>query len=91
MWNSCIDTSYVELNQHGSIGAPNFEDCCTMSRPRLKTAFKKSKTIAPLHTSGPVAITKDGTRLFTCVAEQALLTDIGSGTEICRFQGVIFI
>lgn len=58
------------------------------SRQRLKTAFKKAKVIAPLHTSGPVAITKDGTRLITCVGEQVLCTDIASGAEICRFKGV---
>ncbi|KAF8322220.1 WD40 repeat-like protein, partial [Clavulina sp. PMI_390] len=56
-------------------------------KSRLKTSFKKSKVIAPLHTSGPVAITKDGTRLLTCVGEQILCTDIASGVEICRFKG----
>ncbi|PPQ79398.1 hypothetical protein CVT25_002668 [Psilocybe cyanescens] len=56
-------------------------------RPKLKTAFKKARTIAPLYTSGAVAITLDGTRLVTCVAEDILLTDVESGVEICRFVG----
>ncbi|KDR85754.1 hypothetical protein GALMADRAFT_132409 [Galerina marginata CBS 339.88] len=56
-------------------------------RPKLKTAFKKARTIAPLYTSGAVAITLDGTRLVTCVAEEILLTDVESGVEICRFVG----
>ncbi|KAI9512888.1 WD40 repeat-like protein [Russula earlei] len=54
---------------------------------KIKTAFKKARTIAPLHTGGPVAIAHNGLWLVTCLGEQALLTDLGSGTEICRFAG----
>ncbi|KAF8204036.1 U3 small nucleolar RNA-associated protein [Pholiota molesta] len=56
-------------------------------RPKLKTAFKKARTVAPLYTSGAVAVTSDGTRLVTCVAEDILLTNIENGQEICRFVG----
>ncbi|KAI0931517.1 hypothetical protein AcW1_001095 [Taiwanofungus camphoratus] len=56
-------------------------------RPKLKTAFKKAQVIAPLHTAGPVAVTQDGSKLFTCVGEEALLTDLQAGKEICRFSG----
>lgn len=44
--------------------------------------------IAPLHTDGPVAVSQDGTRLFTCVGEEALMTDLRDGKELCRFLGV---
>ncbi|CCM03751.1 uncharacterized protein FIBRA_05897 [Fibroporia radiculosa] len=57
------------------------------ARPKLKTAFKKARVIAPLHTEGPVAVTHDGTKLFTCVGEEALMTDVKEGKEICRFAG----
>ncbi|TFK56842.1 WD40 repeat-like protein [Heliocybe sulcata] len=53
----------------------------------MNVSFKKSKVIAPLHTGGPVAVTQDGTRLVTCVGEEAVLTDVKSGQEICRFMG----
>ncbi|KAI8981146.1 U3 small nucleolar RNA-associated protein [Trametes punicea] len=56
-------------------------------RPKLKTAFKKARVIAPLHTAGPVATTPDGSKLVTCVGEDALLTDVKAGVEICRFAG----
>ncbi|KAI0652383.1 U3 small nucleolar RNA-associated protein [Trametes meyenii] len=56
-------------------------------RPKLKTAFKKVRVVAPLHTAGPVAVTPDGLRLVTCVGEDALLTDVQAGVEICRFAG----
>ncbi|KAI0778705.1 U3 small nucleolar RNA-associated protein [Trametes elegans] len=57
------------------------------ARPKPKTAFKKARVIAPLHTAGPVAVTPDGSRLVTCVGEDALLTDVKAGVEICRFAG----
>ncbi|KZT72878.1 WD40 repeat-like protein [Daedalea quercina L-15889] len=57
------------------------------AHPKLKTAFKKARIIAPLHTEGPVAISQDGTRLFTCVGEEVLMTEIKEGREICRFSG----
>ena len=50
--------------------------------------FKKARVIPPLYTGGPVAITSDGNRLVTCVGEEAVLTDVQAGTEICRFVGV---
>ena len=50
--------------------------------------FKKAKVVAPLYTGGPVAIAQDGTRLVTCVGEEAILTDVKNGKEICRFAGV---
>ncbi|KDQ63125.1 hypothetical protein JAAARDRAFT_367694 [Jaapia argillacea MUCL 33604] len=57
-----------------------------LSRAKAKSAFKKAKCIAPLHTAGPVAATVDGSRLVTCVGEEAVLTEVNSGTEICRFS-----
>ncbi|KAK7007046.1 U3 small nucleolar RNA-associated protein [Favolaschia claudopus] len=57
------------------------------NRPKLKTAFKNARAIAPLYTSGPVAATHDGSKIITCVEETAILTDVASGTEICRFAG----
>ncbi|TFK77449.1 WD40 repeat-like protein [Pluteus cervinus] len=59
----------------------------TEPRPKLKTAFKNARSIAPLYTSGPVALTADGTRIVTCVREEVVLTDVGKGVEICRFVG----
>ncbi|EIW86957.1 U3 small nucleolar RNA-associated protein [Coniophora puteana RWD-64-598 SS2] len=57
------------------------------ARPKLKTSYQKRHVIAPLHTSGAAAVLSDGARIITCVGEEALLTDVRSGTEICRFEG----
>ncbi|KAJ7492357.1 U3 small nucleolar RNA-associated protein [Mycena latifolia] len=56
-------------------------------RPKLKTAFKNARSIAPLYTSGPVAATQDGSKIVTCIEEHALLTEVSTGIEICRFAG----
>ncbi|KAI0274797.1 WD40 repeat-like protein [Gloeopeniophorella convolvens] len=54
---------------------------------KRKTAFKKARAIAPLYTGGPVTATQNGLWLVTCVGEQAVLTDLEHGIEICRFAG----
>ncbi|KAF8634957.1 hypothetical protein AX15_000683 [Amanita polypyramis BW_CC] len=56
-------------------------------RPKLKTTFKNVRTIPPLYTGGPVAVTPDGQRIFTCVGEHALLTSVTTGTVLCSFEG----
>ncbi|KAF8846125.1 U3 small nucleolar RNA-associated protein [Paxillus ammoniavirescens] len=55
-------------------------------RPKARTIYKKSRTIAPLHTLGSVAVSLDGSRIVTCVAEEALFTEISSGQLLCRFS-----
>lgn len=55
------------------------------------SSYDRQRIIGPLHTAGPVGLTPDGTRMITCVGEQAILTDIQSGGEVCRFLGVRFI
>ncbi|KAI0033812.1 WD40 repeat-like protein [Vararia minispora EC-137] len=56
-------------------------------KPKGKLAFKKTRTIGPLYTGGPVAVTTDGQFIVTCIGEEAVLTDLGRDLEICRFQG----
>ncbi|KAJ8084566.1 U3 small nucleolar RNA-associated protein 13 [Marasmius tenuissimus] len=58
-----------------------------VKRPKLKTAFKNAKTISPLYTSGPVAVTPDGKKIVTCVGEDILLAEVATGTQLCRFAG----
>lgn len=51
-------------------------------------SFKNVRSLGPLYTSGPTAFTPDGSRIITCVGEDVLLTDVETGSEICRFLGV---
>ncbi|KAG9050764.1 U3 small nucleolar RNA-associated protein 13 [Tulasnella sp. UAMH 9824] len=54
---------------------------------KLRTTFRKTKVISPLHTSGPFAVSSDGRRLVTCVDDEVVLTDVDSASEVCRFKG----
>lgn len=54
----------------------------------IDVSFKKARVIGPLHTGGPVAISQDGRRLVTCIGEEAILSEVETGIEICRFAGV---
>ncbi|KAG8953427.1 U3 small nucleolar RNA-associated protein 13 [Tulasnella sp. 424] len=54
---------------------------------KLRTTFRKTKVISPLHTSGPFAVSSDCRRLVTCVDDEVVLTDVDSASEICRFKG----
>ncbi|KAI0313438.1 WD40 repeat-like protein [Amylostereum chailletii] len=58
-----------------------------MTSRKAKTAFKNARTIGPLYTGGPVAVTPDGRWIITCVGEEAVLTDLEESQEICRFVG----
>lgn len=53
-----------------------------------KTTFEVSKTIAPIHVGGAVALSRNGRILATCLGEDALLTDLATGTELGRIEGV---
>lgn len=44
--------------------------------------------IGPLHTGGPVAVSLDALHIFTCVGEEAVLTRLEDGQELCRFASV---
>ncbi|KAG1757860.1 U3 small nucleolar RNA-associated protein [Suillus lakei] len=59
----------------------------TGGKSRLKTVYKNKRSIGPLHTCGSVAVSGDGSRLVTCVAEEAVLTNLLTGEDICRFAG----
>ena len=90
---TCLSSIYFhELEQprsknQDSVGfRSSFVDFNSLFAP----SFKKARTIAPLYTGGPVAITQNGLWLITCVGEEALLTDLQSGAEICRFAGVLY-
>ena len=59
-----------------------------LSNKTISRSFERKKVIGPLHTGGPVALASDGQHVITCVGEEALLTRLGDGTELCRFLAV---
>jgi U3 small nucleolar RNA-associated protein 13 len=52
------------------------------------TTFEAQSTIQPIYTGGSVALDKSGRILATCLGEDALITDLDSGRQLARIEGV---
>jgi hypothetical protein len=89
-----VNPNFFQENFHvGPIESPKVENCVSARRlcrslSKPITSFRNARSIAPLYTSGPVAATQNGSKIITCIEESALLTDVLTGIEICRFAGV---
>lgn len=53
-----------------------------------KVTFKPEKVIEPIYKGGSVALSGDGRILATCLGEDAVLTDLTNGEQLCRIDGV---
>ncbi len=58
------------------------------SRLHIKTTFEPSRTIQPIYTGGSVSLDQSGRILATCLGEDALLTDLNTGSHLARIEGV---
>lgn len=58
------------------------------SRIAVKTTFEAEKVIQPIYTGGGVGLDGSGHVLATCLGEDALLTDIRTGEQLARIEGV---
>jgi U3 small nucleolar RNA-associated protein 13 len=57
---------------------------------QMKTTYDIAKTIQPIFTRGNVALTQDGRVLATCLDEDVVLSDLHTGKELARIEGVSF-
>lgn len=55
-----------------------------------KTTFEPEHTIQPIYTGGSVALDQSGRILATTLGEDALLTDLNTGKQLARIEGVRF-
>lgn len=58
------------------------------SQTSLKTNFKPVKVIQPFYTGGKVALDRSGRILVTTLNEDVLITDLETGDELARIEGV---
>lgn len=58
------------------------------NKPAYKTTFEPENTIQPIYTGGSVALDQSGRILATCLGGDALLTDLNTGNELARIEGV---
>ncbi len=54
----------------------------------LKTTFEPENTFQPIYTGGSVALDQGGQILATTLGEDALLTDLNTGRQLARIEGV---
>jgi hypothetical protein len=57
-------------------------------RVQNKTTFAPAKVIQPIYTRGSVVLSQDGRIIATCLDEDVLLTDLRTGEELARIEGV---
>jgi hypothetical protein len=58
------------------------------SNTQLKTTFEPEKVIQPIFTRGNVALSRDGRILASCIEEDTILTDLQTGAELAKIEGV---
>ncbi|KAL8789871.1 MAG: hypothetical protein Q9213_000939 [Squamulea squamosa] len=57
------------------------------SRTNVFTTFEPERVIQPIYTGGDVVLDREGRILTTCLGEEAVLTDLGSGRALARLEG----
>lgn len=62
-----------------------------LSRGTVTTTFKPERTIQPFYTGGDVVLDRQGRLLATCLGEDALVTDLNTGSLLARIEGVGFM
>ena len=58
------------------------------SRTEFKTTFEPERIIEPIYTGGSVDLDQSGRVLATCLGEDALLSDLNTGEQLARIEGV---
>lgn len=53
-----------------------------------QTTFEPTHTIQPIYTGGSVALDQNGRILATTLGEDALLTDLNTGRQLAKIEGV---
>ena len=57
-------------------------------RSKIITTYQPERIIQPIYTGGDVLLDREGRILATCLAEEALLTNLGTGELLARIEGV---
>lgn len=57
-------------------------------RAALKTTYAVNRTLQPIYSGGGIALSEDGRILAGCLGEDVLLTDLMTGRELARIEGV---
>lgn len=55
------------------------------------TTFEPEHTLQPIYTGGSVALDQSGRILATTLGEDVLLTDLNSGKQLAKIEGVCYL
>jgi U3 small nucleolar RNA-associated protein 13 len=58
------------------------------NKSAYQTTFEAQRVIQPIYTGGSVAIEKSGRLLATSLGEDCLITDLTTGKQLARIEGV---
>lgn len=59
-----------------------------LSKIAVATTFEPERIIQPFYTGGDVVLDQHGRVLATCLGEEAILTDLSTGSLLARIEGV---
>jgi U3 small nucleolar RNA-associated protein 13 len=57
-------------------------------RAAVKTTYAVNRTIQPIYSGGSIALSEDGRILAATLGEDVVLTDLNTGKELARIEGV---
>ena len=57
-------------------------------RSSIVTTYEPENIIQPISSGGDIALDREGKVLATCLEEDAMITDFGTGQILCRIEGV---
>jgi len=58
------------------------------NKSAYRTTYEAQRVIQPIYTGGSVALDSSGRILATCLGEDALITDLNTGKQLARIEGV---
>jgi U3 small nucleolar RNA-associated protein 13 len=58
------------------------------TKAAYQTTFEAEQVIQPIYTGGSVALDHTGRLLATTLGEDALITDLNTGKQLARIEGV---
>ena len=57
-------------------------------RTSIKTTYEPTRSIQPFYTGGSISLSSDGRVFAASLGEDVTLTDLSSGQELGRIEGV---
>lgn len=86
----CSPRTLIDIEEKQGVLASTLQPkAITMAnKAPYQTTFEPEHTIQPIYTGGSVALDQSGRILATTLGEDALLTDLNTGKQLAKIEGV---